>query len=38
MRRVDKNLRVRGELTLETLSGLQRVQFTSATEVRIEVK
>jgi len=38
VRRVHKSINVRGELTLETLSGLERVGFTSATEVRIEVK
>jgi hypothetical protein len=38
MRRVHKSINVRGELTLETLTGLERVAFTSATDVRIEVK
>ncbi|MCI0684154.1 MAG: hypothetical protein L0Y71_18755 [Gemmataceae bacterium] len=38
MQRVHKNIDVRGELTLETLSGVQRVPFTSETDVRIDVK
>ena len=38
MRRVHKSINVRGDLTLETLTGMQRVEFTSGTEMRIEIK
>ncbi|GEM_PF-5335532 len=38
MQRVHKSINVRGDLTLETLTGMQRIEFTSGTEVRIEIK
>lgn len=38
MRRVEKTINAKGNLTLETLQGTQRVEFTTATEVRVEVK
>lgn len=37
MRRVQKTLRLHGDLTLETLGGAQRVSFTSDSEMRIVV-
>lgn len=38
VRRVQKTINVRGDLTLDTLTGMQRVEFTTRTEMRIEVK
>lgn len=37
MSRVQKTVRLHGELTLETLNGTQRVNFTSASEVHVVV-
>ena len=37
MRRVQKSINLRGDLTLETLNGTQRVAFTSTTETEIRV-
>jgi hypothetical protein len=38
MRRLERSAKVQGELTLETLSGPQRVTFTSVTKVEVHVR
>jgi hypothetical protein len=37
MQQVRKSIQLRGDLTLETLNGTQRVTFTNATEMKIDV-
>ena len=38
VRRVQKSINLRGELTMDTLSGTQRIEFTMGTEMKIEIK